>query len=66
MVGVWSWTPALAAAIECQAVGVADAGAAEEIEGATDGEIDPPTSEAFDGFQVFQRLGTAGVGHRDG
>ena len=53
-------------AVEVEAVLVTDAGAAEEIEGGADGEVDAALAEAVDVFEVLERAGAAGVGDGDG
>lgn len=52
-----------AGAIPRHAVGVADLAAAEEVEGAADGEIDPAPAEAVDRGQILDGARAAGVGH---
>lgn len=53
-------------AVEGEAVLVADAGAAEEVEGGADGEVDAALAEAVDVFEVLEGAGAAGVGDGDG
>jgi len=53
---------ALPGVVEGDAVGVADAGTAEEVEGAADGEVDAALADPFDGFEVLERAGPTGVG----
>ncbi len=53
-------------AIERHTVGVADAGAAEEIEGGTDGQVHATLTDAVDGLEIFDGACSAGVGGGQG
>src|SRR5690606_38573056 len=44
-----------------QAVGVADAGAAEEVQGRAEGQVDPAGAQAIDQGEVVQVAAAAGV-----
>jgi len=48
--------------VPCEAVRVADAGAAEDVEGAADGDIDATVAEVVSALEVVERAGTSGVG----
>lgn len=48
--------------IERHAVGVTHPGAAEQIEGGTDGQVHAPPSDPVHGFEVLDGTGSAGVG----
>ena len=48
--------------VPCEAVGVADAGATEDIEGAADGDVDAPLAEVVSALEVGHGAGPSGVG----
>ena len=55
----------LEASVECDAIAVADAGSAEDIEGGANGEVDSALADVGDVFEVLEGSGTAGVGGRE-
>lgn len=48
--------------VERHAVGISDAGSAEQVESAPDRQVDAAPADPLDGLEILKRTGAAGVG----